>query len=534
MENKRMRILLALLGFLLVVLAVSSIWRHRNTPPVEKAAKTVEAPELEPKDITKTIQPTEASKAVDRVRNAAGMNIIICVLDAARSDHMGCYGYPRPTTPNIDRLAKESLVFDQHYCQFPETKASTYLLFRSRYFQPQKIGQRDAISLIAWFQHLGFNTMLLAANPKITASAALVKGFDNAPRESRSDMSMEALTDKELRNLQIVQSDPVGLPATDFFYKPQYLLAEVNSWLAKKPKRPFLTYIHFMPPHIPYDAPKNIKDIFLGKKPPVSWNAPSAMLAGETGKKPKIFPSALVGSSDSSINLYDANLRWADEAVGKLEQVLRKAGLFDNSLLIIMGDHGETLGEHGYNWHPTCPYNEVLHIPLIMHFPGKGAPKGRVKALTQTIDLLPTLFDLHNKSWPATAQGRSLLPMIAGATARANEYSFSISAAETGHEICIVRDLQSTLLLRDDGKTRALYDSVKDPHQTKNILASEPARAARLVEAFRQFALAQPYPPLYFMDPRIKRETVGSAEQLQTKGMPEKLRKQLKILGYLK
>ena len=529
-----MKILLALLGFLLVVFIAGSIWRHKNSPPVEDSTKTVEVPELEPKDITKTIQPTEASKAVSSIRNAAGMNIIICVLDAARPDHMGCYGYPRPTTPNIDRLAKESLVFDQHYCQFPETKASTFLLFRSRYFQPQKKGQRDAISLIAWFQHLGFNTMLLAANPKITASPALVKGFDNAPQESRRDMSLEALTDKELRNIQIVQSNPVGLSATDFFYRPQYLLAEMNSWLAKKPKRPFLTYIHFMPPHIPYDAPKNITDIFLGKKPPASWKAPSAMLAEETGKRPKMFPSTLVGSIENSINLYDANLRWADGAVGKLEQALRKAGLFDNTLLIIMGDHGETLAEHGYNWHPTCPYDEVLHIPMIMHFPGKGAPKGRVKTLTQTIDVLPTLLDMHNKPWPATAQGRSLLPLLAGATAQTNEYSFSISSTESAHEICIVRDLQSTLLLRDDGKTRALYDSVKDPHQTKNILASEPARAARLVEAFRQFALAQPDPPLYFIDPKIKRKTDSSAEQPKTKDMPEKLRKQLETLGYLK
>jgi arylsulfatase A-like enzyme len=332
----------------------------------------------------------------------------------------------------------------------------------------------------------------------------------------------------------IIRADNANKSKEDFFYRPEYLLAQVNDWLAKKPKRPFFTYIHFIPPHVPYDAPKDIKAIFLGKQPPVYWKSPSAMPAEKNAKPLAKQPSAMAGSVNETLNLYDANMRWADGAVGALEQALRKAGLFDNTLLIIMADHGEALGEHGYNWHPDCPYDEALHIPLILHFPGKGAPKGRVKALTQTIDLLPTLFDLHNKPWPAAAQGRTLLPLLAGATTRTHEYSFSAAGIESLCKTFIVRDLQSTLLLNEDGKTRALYDMVKDPHQSKNIIKSEPARAARLVEAFRRFAEAQPYPPLYFIDPKVKRKADRASAQPQTKDMPEKLRKQLETLGYLK
>jgi len=304
--------------------------------------------------------------------------------------------------------------------------------------------------------------------------------------------------------------------------------------LAIKPEPPIFAYIHFVQPHIPYDAPKNLKDLFAGKKPPLYWNAPSALRPAGQEQSKWTAGLALAGSPEETVNLYDANLRWADEAVGQLEQALRKAGLLDNSLLIIMADHGETLGEHGYNWHPDCPYEEALHIPLIMRFPGRDGPRGRIKALTQTIDLLPTLFDIQRQPYPKTAKGRSLLPLLAGETTQANEYSFSIVKKGVSCEAFIVRDLQSVLMLLNDGKTRALYDTVNDPHQTRNIIDSEPDRAARLVEAFRQFALAQPSPPLYFIDPSERWVVEENPQQTKTKELPEALKKQLETLGYVK
>ena len=465
----------------------------------------------------KTTKPTPASKAINSIRTAAGTNIIIYVLDAARPDHFGCYGYPRPTTPNIDRLAKASLVFEQHYCQYSLTEDSTQALFESRYCVPKK-SPSDSPSLVAALQPLGFNTMLFTANPWVLFAAPDGKGFDHV------EVELPKLPALRLPQPVLPQKASAG---------PDNLLAKISRWLAKKPKQPFFTYIHFLPPHIPYDAPQNLKDIFAGKQPPLYWSAPSAM--GTAGKKNEGPATALAGSPEETVNLYDANLRWADEAVGKLEQALRKAGLFDNSLLIITADHGESLGEHGYGWHPACPYNEASHIPLIMHFPGKDAPRGRIKALTQTIDLLPTLFDLHNRPYPAVAQGRSLLPLLAGESAGINANSFTAAGPSTKKfQAFVVRDLQSTLLLSHDGKTRALYDTVKDPHQTKNIIQAESQRAAELTEAFRRFALAQPDPPLYFIDPAKRWPVEPDSGQTATQSIPENLKEQLRSIGYLK
>jgi arylsulfatase A-like enzyme len=511
MNNTRLKRLLMLFVLLLVILLTINILRQ-----------------------IKTIKPTKSSPAVSSIRAAAGTNIIICVLDAARPDHFGCYGYPRPTTPNIDRLAKESLVFEQHYAQVPETAISTLALFESRYIVPEKKARAvsDYIaafpSLVEALQQLGFNTMFLSVNPKLLVETALLKGFNNITGTAYSKSAME-----QKKELLSQTKSAQGLEQVSF-YRPENLLGDINNWLALKPEQPIFAYIHFVQPHIPYDAPKNLKDIFAGKKPPLYWSAPSALRPAGQEQSKWTAGFALAGSAEETVNLYDANLRWADESVGKLEQALRKAGLFDNTLLIIMADHGETLGEHGYNWHPDCPYEEALHIPLIMRFPGKDAPRGRIKALTQTVDLLPTLFDLHDAPCPASAKGRSLLPLMAGETAQINEYSFSTAGKISRCEIYIARDLQSTLILRDDGKTRALYDTVKDPHQTKNIIKSDPKRAAKLIEAFRQFALAQPYPPLHFIDPTKKWVMEENPELTKTEELPEELKEQLKTLGYLK
>jgi hypothetical protein len=192
-------------------------------------------------------------------------------LDAARADHFGCYGYPGPTSPNIDRLAKDSLVFEQHYCQYSLTEDSTQALFESRYCVPKK-SPSDSPSLVAALQPLGFNTLLFTANPWVLFAAPSGKGFNH--------VEVELPKLPALRMPQPAQTQKASAG-------PDNLLAKISRWLAKKPKQPFFTYIHFLPPHIPYDAPKNITDIFLGKKPPAYWKAPSAMLAEETGKAAK-------------------------------------------------------------------------------------------------------------------------------------------------------------------------------------------------------------------------------------------------------
>jgi len=454
-----------------------------------------------------------AAPSLESLREAVrGTNLAICVLDAARVDRFSAYGYPRLTTPNFDRLARKGLLFDQHFCQAPHTSASTASLFTSQYpdthgvlfgATPRSAAFRGldpgAFTLEKALKGRGYDTYLFSAN--IVASPRLGVGEDFASTENGT------------RGQIVMSSDPVaGLKEA---------LAETEPGGDTR----FFAYLHVLPPHEPYSAPKEIADLFAQDTPPRHWE-------GEI-EFPELMKDRLSEGAKSWVtwgNCYDANLRWADTFVGELEKVLKQAGILENTLLIVTADHGEALGEHGYNLHAGVPYDEALHIPLLIRFPGAHPPVGRVEALTQTIDLLPTLLDLYGAPYPrAQVQGKSLLPLLTGRADKVNDYLF---ARATGWSTACytIRDAHTTLLLYRGGKPRALYDMDADPYQTRNLITSQPARAEKLTQAFGQFARAQKYPPLNFLDPSYQPPT----RNLPTAKMSEETKRRLKSLGYLK
>ena len=230
------------------------------------------------------------------------------------------------------------------------------------------------------------------------------------------------------------------------------------------------------------------------------------------------------------IDLYDGNLRYADWAVGELERMLRTAGLFENTVFVITSDHGEAFGEHGYKGHGFSAYDESIHIPLVMTLPGSGRPVARVSGLTQTIDLLPTIFDLFETPYPREGvQGRSLLPLMAGEAEEVNDRVFA--RAEGQPPSYLVRDNRSALLLYRGGKLRALYDLEQDPRQVHNVIDEQPERAAQLTEAFRTFARAQVAPPLDFVDADAPPPQLPKVDEVK---VTEEMRRGLKALGYVK
>ena len=141
----------------------------------------------------------------------------------------------------------------------------------------------------------------------------------------------------------------------------------------------------------------------------------------------------------------------------------------------------DAMREHGYSGHSGVPYDEALHIPLLIRLPGKHPPTGRVRALTQTIDVMPTLLDLYGITYPdAQVQGRSLVPLLSGEVDRVNDFVFS-RATRSDHACYVVRDAHSTLLIFHGGQPRALYDMDEDPWQTRNIIEKQPKRAVVLL-----------------------------------------------------
>ncbi len=452
---------------------------------------------------------TENLPAVSSLREVMeGANIIICVLDAARADHVGCYGYPRETTPNIDRLARESVLFKNDFTQYVSTKPSTASLFTGQYadthlaYENRELPE-GTFTLARGLKKAGYRTVMFSSNPNASPKTGL--GLDFQKVFDQSDVA------------PLVEN-------WEQFTNPEPMLAHIRGWIDKNKKKRFFAYIHFDPPHKPYLQPEEMTKLFAGKTPP---NFKPGRFAFPVEDREEIRISVRPPLPEW-INLYDANLRFADWAVGELEQALREAGAFDRTLLIITADHGEAFGEHGYMWHERAVYDELVHVPLLMRFPG-AKKTGEVEALTQTVDLLPTVFDLLGAPYPEDVQGKSLLPLIAGTEKELHQYV--VARSDGKPPSYLMRSQEWALMLWGNGKWRALYDLKADPGQRQNVVAEHPEVASELVAAFRQFAAGQRRPPMEFVEPGVK---AGPLPKASERKLTEETKRELKALGYVK
>jgi len=190
---------------------------------------------------------------VEGIREAArGANVVLVVIDAARADHLGCYGYPRDTTPNMDRLAGESVRFEGHFCQFPRTKESTASLFASQYSDSHLAsGNRHLMdgtfTMAKGLGEAGYRTVLFSSNPNASPGAGI--GLDFRETYDQGDVDPLVRSWKELTS-------------------PEPLLGLIGDWLGRNGGSRFFAYIHFDPPHQPYIQPEEMTALFAGQEPP--------------------------------------------------------------------------------------------------------------------------------------------------------------------------------------------------------------------------------------------------------------------------
>ncbi len=450
------------------------------------------------------------SPAVTALRNAVRhANLVIVVMDAARADHLGCYGYARDTTPHIDALAEDAIVFHNHFCEMPLTTASTISLFRSQYPDTHcayyEVGEHDRASftLASALACGGFRTALFSSNPSASPAVGVGTDFHEAAH----------------RIYPVTRGRQ---------FSPEALLLRFRAWVEANRRSRFFVYIHFLPPHTPYHQPTRFTERFVGRIPPGFRSATYTPCEFELPIEDRP-PEPDHPPLPRWIDLYDANLCYADWAVGQVVECLTGAGVFETTLLIVTSDHGEAFGEHGFIWHAHAIHDEATHVPLVLRFPGSTVPPGHVKCLTRTIDLAPTLCDLFEIPYRADqVQGRSLLPVLAGETDTAAQYSI---AKSYGPRKYMIRDGRHALLLYRNPEWRALYDTKADPGETNDILHERPEVAERLHRSFRAFAEAQRRPPRCFLDPEA--EPLPEPRPPET-ALPPEVRRNLEGLGYLR
>ena len=390
-------------------------------------------------------RPAEIDRRVEELRTSlAGASVLLIVLDAGGARHFHCYGYPRETTPEIDRLAEEGVLFERAFTPAVFTLAAMSSVWTGlppdqnhcgvAYDAPLPEGPP---TLAERLTARGIHTAGFVANGMAGVSFGLQRGFaefheiyrDRGPRA-------EAFLDV--------------LPA--FFQ-------------ANKARR-FFAYAHFREPHFPYD-PAPPFDTRFGPDRPLSMDerrfAPwyTTVNARKTAPTPE--------QAAHLVRLYDGNLAYADQVVGALRRRLEEEGLWDRTVVIVSADHGEALLEHGFISHGQQLYEESTWIPLVVRFP-KGPPRVRVKGFVDLLGLAPTIADVFGLD----GRDGSLLPLVFGAPGK--DAVFSRTVGEKPQYA--LRDASFRFVFNTRYGQEELYDLQKDPAEQVNVARTRPVLAA--------------------------------------------------------
>ena len=321
-------------------------------------------------------------------------NLIIYLIDTLRADHLGAYGYPRPTSPEIDRFAAGAVRWIEGRAQAPWTRPAVATILTGLY--PVAHGaQRDrervpeTVELVSErLAAAGYETAFFTTNAHVVPKFGFDQGWS----------TYRYVTQRRGRARRPVDSAAIN--------------AQVFEWLARRDdSRPFLLVVHTLDPHDPYWAAEEFRRRL----------APDADLelgccAGQ-GALERLDAAASLERRRHMVALYDAEIAQNDASFGALLRELERRGLATSTALLLLADHGEEFYEHGRWKHGNTLYEEQLRIPFVLRLPG-GAHGGTVlPGPVDQIDVVPTLLELAGVEAPAGLPGRSLLAEAAGAAA---------------------------------------------------------------------------------------------------------------------
>ncbi|HXT52137.1 MAG TPA: sulfatase [Thermoanaerobaculia bacterium] len=310
---------------------------------------------------------------------------VVISIDTLRADHLGCYGYPKPTSPFLDELARRGTLFEQAYAQYPSTLVSHMSMFTGLYPREHGVVTADAVlapeieSFPEVFQRAGFRTAGFTEGGYVSGRYGFRRGFD----------SFRARDKAGSRQLQAT-------------------FARGVEFLAGVPKDArFLLFLHTYAVHSPYDAPERYREPFWPGPPPPD-GIPGTPLALNTAnaQEQELSQTAV----DYVAALYDAGIRETDETLRGFFAELSRLGLADETTVIVTADHGEELREHG-RFHHTQLYGEVLRVPLLVLHPQRREAV-RQPSVVQLVDLAPTLYKLADLRPTGQPSGRSLARFV--------------------------------------------------------------------------------------------------------------------------
>ncbi|MDR7418493.1 MAG: sulfatase [Armatimonadota bacterium] len=430
-------------------------------------------------------------------------NLLLIVLDTARRDRFGCYGYGDSTTPHLDALAEESLVFEHMISTAPWTVPSHASLFTGLY--PREHGadnptpriQTAAPTLASHLASHGYATLCVTNNALINRTTGLAEGFERVV--TRPNLRATARLQRQVG--YVLGTRDSGAEATN--QAVMRLLPEI--------RQPFFLFLNYLECHWPYVPMRAFERRFAPRSHTWLRSLRTRLEFRKITHMEKVGALLARGDHDGVrllARLYDAEVALVDDRVGRLLAWLRRTGRFDDTIVIVTSDHGDMLGEGGQAMHQGSLHEHLIHVPFIARVPGRRA--ARVDALAQTTDVFAGLCRLLDVPVPAHLEQRAFAadPLNGEGT---REYAFaewshwgdaglrslqrrapSYDFSQYPRGVEAAQDRRYKLVVAQDTGDERLYDVVADPDETTDLLSAKPAEAARLRGALLQWREAFP------------------------------------------
>ncbi|MEO8360583.1 MAG: sulfatase [Vicinamibacteria bacterium] len=455
--------------------------------------------------------PAAANKLIEDIK-ALKPNVLFIVLDAARAQSFSAYGYKRATTPNIDRFSKDGFTFDNAYTTAAFTNSAMSSIWTSE--QPDRHHGN-----LSWAAKLPADRLMLAE--VLSAQGIYSAGFvANAVAGTYNNF------DRGFKEF----SEPFltyGSQASGF----RHVLPSFLDRMKKEGTR-FFAYVHYREPHEPYDPPAPFNTIFGPDEPVPKAHRDGGDVAKKWLKDVNDGSVAISAAElDHLRRLYDGNLAFADQEIGWLRGELESRGLFENTLVILTGDHGEALFEHGWIGHNAQVFEESAHVPLIVSLPKAlraAYPEARVDSLVDHTDIAPTVLEafglLGTGGSAKSFQGHSLFSFMAepARAAKVGDSREVLTRTIWDRPIYALRNSSHTFILNTANGESSLFDRSTLPRLEDKNHDLGPRAPRALRETYRQDLLA--------WIARLKRG--GDIDDRLT-GMTKDVCEQMKALGYL-
>jgi arylsulfatase A-like enzyme/tetratricopeptide (TPR) repeat protein len=373
-----------------------------------------------------------AGVAISRSWRRPRPNLLVVTIDTLRADHVGAYGYAAADTPVMDSLAREGARFENALSAVPITGPAHATIFTGQY--PPVHGVRDNVAfplgaghrtLASILQTRGYRTAAFVAAFPVAAAFGFGRGFDHFNED--------------------FHATPGGGEDAE---RPGNEVADrAIEWLTQAERRPFFAWVHFYDPHAPYTPPAPYRERFHDRP-------------------------------------YDGEVAFADAQLGRVLAALRTAGLSEDTVVAVLGDHGEALGDHGEATHAILVYQPTLHVPLFLS--GPGVPSGMVVApRVSLVDVLPTLLGLLGVESPAGVPGRDLRPALAGKRVPAEPLYAESLFGRLNCRWAALRVWVSGDWKLVDGAAPELFDLAVDPREERDLAARDPQRVETMRAALR-------------------------------------------------